>query len=326
MPNLIIDNRPIEVPEGTRVIEAAARTGIVIPRFCFHPALGSLGACRLCAVKFLEGPVKGIKMSCMEEAREGMVVSTTDPEAVDFRRQVIEWLMINHPHDCPVCDAGGECLLQDMTVAGGHGIRRYSGKKRTYLDQDLGAFIQHEMNRCIHCFRCRRFYQDFAGYRDFGALQIASHMYFGRYRDGALENPFSGNIIDLCPTGVLTDKPSRYAGRRWDFERRPTLCLHCSLGCRVIANVRYREVARLEAAYRSDINGYFICDRGRYGFYYSGHPQRPRMAGVRGMEVSLEEALAQAAERLSQTVYQFGKESVGCQGSFRSALETQGML
>ncbi|MGC1402908.1 MAG: 2Fe-2S iron-sulfur cluster-binding protein, partial [Thermodesulfobacteriota bacterium] len=156
MPKLIIDNREIEVPKGTKVIEAAGKLGIVIPRFCFHPALGSLGACRMCAVMFLEGPIKGVEMSCMEEAKEGMVVSTTAPEAVDFRRQVIEWLMMNHPHDCPVCDEGGHCLLQDLTVAGGHGIRRYPGKKRTYNDQDLGVFIQHEMNRCIHCFRCRR--------------------------------------------------------------------------------------------------------------------------------------------------------------------------
>ncbi len=129
MVNLTIDNRPIEVPAGTKVIEAAERLGIIIPRFCYFKALGAVGACRVCAVKFLEGPVKGIQMSCMTNAMDGMVVSTTDPEAVDFRRQVIEWLMINHPHDCPVCDEGGHCLLQDMTVSGGHGRRRYTGQK-----------------------------------------------------------------------------------------------------------------------------------------------------------------------------------------------------
>ena len=231
----------------------------------------------------------------MEEAKEGMVVSTTAPEAIDFRRQVIEWLMINHPHDCPVCDEGGHCLLQDMTVAGGHGIRRYPGKKRTYNDQDLGSFVQHEMNRCIHCYRCRRFYQDFAGYRDYGAMQIGSRMYFGRAEDGPLESPFSGNIIDLCPTGVLTDKPSRYKGRRWDYERSPSLCLHCSLGCRVIASSRYREVVRLESAYSHSVNGYFICDRGRYGFDYTNHSERPRMARIGKDEVRLDRAIREAA-------------------------------
>ncbi|MBE0617756.1 MAG: (2Fe-2S)-binding protein, partial [Proteobacteria bacterium] len=223
MPKLIIDEREILVPEGTKVIEAAERLGITVPRFCYHEALGSVGACRLCAVKFLEGPVKGIQMSCMTDARDGMVVSTTHPDAVAFRRSVIEWLMLNHPHDCPVCDEGGHCLLQDMTVAGGHGIRRYQGTKRTYCDQDLGPFVQHEMNRCIHCWRCRRFYQDHAGYLDLGALQIGSRTYFGRFREGALESPFSGNLIDLCPTGVFTDRPARFKGRRWDFQRAPSI-------------------------------------------------------------------------------------------------------
>lgn len=326
MPHLIIDHLAIEVPKGTKVIEAAAQLGIIIPRFCFHPALGSLGACRLCAVKFMDGPIKGIEMSCMQQARDGMVVSTTDEEVVEFRRQIIEWLMMNHPHDCPVCDAGGHCLLQDLTVAGGQGTRRFLGKKRTYKDQDLGIFIQHEMNRCIHCFRCRRFYQDLAGYRDFGALQIAGRMYFGRFQDGPLESPFSGNLIDLCPTGVLTDKPSRFQGRRWDFQRSPSLCIHCSLGCRVIASARYREVVRLEAGFSEPVNGYFICDRGRYGFYYSHHMKRPRRAMVDQQETSPDEALGLAADSLSQIAHQFGKGAIHCQGSFRSPLETLGAL
>ena len=271
MPKLIIDHRPIEVPDGTKVIAAAEKLGIMIPRFCYHPGLGSFGACRMCAVKFLEGPVKGIEMSCMEEARDGMVVSTTDPEAMEFRRYVIEWLMMNHPLDCPVCDEGGHCLLQDETVSGGHGIRRYLGPKRTYQDQYLGAFVQHEMNRCIQCWRCRNFYQEFAGYRDFGAMQIGNRMYFGRYEDGPLESPFSGNIIDICPTGVLTDKPARFVGRRWDFERAPSLCLHCSLGCNTTGSARYRQMWRQEGRFNEAVNGYFICDRGRYGFAYESH-------------------------------------------------------
>ena len=193
----------------------------MIPRFCYHQALGSLGACRMCAVKFLEGPVKGVEMSCMIEAKDGMVVSTTHPEAVDFRRYVIEWLMLNHPHDCPVCDEGGHCLLQDETVSGGHGLRRYQGLKRTYHDQYLGEFVQHEMNRCIHCWRCRRFYQEFAGYRDLGALQIANRMYFGRFEDGPLESPFAGNLIDICPTGVLYRQTGALSRAALGFSKSP---------------------------------------------------------------------------------------------------------
>jgi NADH-quinone oxidoreductase subunit G len=249
MPHLIIDEQEIEVPKETKVIAAAERLGIMIPRFCYHEALGSVGACRLCAVKFIEGHRKGIDMSCMVEARDGMVVSTTHPEAVAFRRFIIECLMLNHPHDCPVCDEGGHCLLQDETVSGGHGRRRYLGKKRTYEDQDLGPFVQHEMNRCIHCFRCRRFYRDFAGYRDLGVMQIGNREYFGRFESGPLESPFSGNLIDVCPTGVYTDKPARFKGRRWNFERGPSLCLNCSLGCSTTASARYREMVRVEARY-----------------------------------------------------------------------------
>jgi NADH-quinone oxidoreductase subunit G len=325
MPKLKIDGYEIDVPKGMKVIEAASRLGIIIPRFCYHPGLGAVGACRMCAVKFLEGPVKGVQMSCMTEAQDGMVVSTADEEAVDFRKHVIEWLMMNHPHDCPVCDEGGHCLLQDMTVSGGHGIRRYLGEKRTYHDQYLGPFVQHEMNRCIHCWRCRRFYQDFAGYRDLGAMQIGYRTYFGRFGDGPLESPFSGNLIDLCPTGVYTDKPARFKGRRWDFQRGPSLCIHCSLGCHIIASARYREIVRLEAHFSESVNGHFICDRGRFGFYYANHHNRPRWARINAENVSCERALKVMVERLSQIRQQSGPQSIACLGSLRNNLETQGM-
>jgi NADH-quinone oxidoreductase subunit G len=326
MPNLIIDDLQIEVPAGTKVIEAAEQLGIVIPRFCFHKALGSVGACRVCAVKFLQGPVKGVQMSCTTDAMDGMVVSTTDEEAVAFRKCILELLMLNHPHDCPVCDEGGQCLLQDMTVSGGHGIRRYLGKKRTYRDQNLGVFIAHEMNRCIHCYRCSRFYQEFAGYRDLGPTQIANRVYFGRFEDGQLESPFSGNLVDVCPTGVYTDRPARFHGRRWDFERAPSLCIHCSLGCNTITNARYRAVVRVEARLNEAVNGYFICDRGRFGFPYVNHPKRPREPRVNGSASLLEEAVQAAGKRLAGIQDRAGRNAIACLGSGRNSLETQSML
>jgi NADH-quinone oxidoreductase subunit G len=326
MPNLIIDDLHIEVPAGTKVIEAAEQLGIVIPRFCFHKALGSVGACRVCAVKFLQGPVKGVQMSCTTDAMDGMVVSTTDEEAVAFRKCILELLMLNHPHDCPVCDEGGQCLLQDMTVSGGHGIRRYLGKKRTYRDQNLGVFIAHEMNRCIHCYRCSRFYQEFSGYRDLGPTQIANRVYFGRFENGQLESPFSGNLVDVCPTGVYTDRPARFLGRRWDFERAPSLCIHCSLGCNTIANARYRAVVRVEARLNEAVNGYFICDRGRFGFPYANHPKRPREPRVNGSASLLEGAVQAAGKRLGDIQDRAGRNAIACLGSVRSSLETQSML
>ncbi len=322
MPKLIIDNQDVEVATGTKVIDAAEKIGIMIPRFCYHPALGAVGACRVCAVKFMQGPVKGVQMSCMIDAADGMVVSTTDDEAVDFRRHIIEWLMMHHPHDCPVCDVGGHCLLQDMTVSGGHGIRRYPGKKRTHRDQYLGPLVQHEMNRCIQCYRCSRYYQEFSGYRDLGVTGIGNRVYFGRQNDGVLESPFSGNIIDICPTGVYTDKPSRFVGRRWDYERSPSICLNCSLGCHTTVSARYREIVRQEARHSPVVNGYFICDRGRYGFYYASLPDRPRRATIEEAEVPIQDGLTQAADRVADITTQLGAAAVACATSFRSSLET----
>jgi NADH-quinone oxidoreductase subunit G len=323
MPRLTIDNQTVEVPPGTKVIQAAEQLGIQIPRFCYHPALGSVGACRVCAVKVIKGPPEGIQMSCMLEAREGMVVSTTDPEAVDFRRHVIEWLMLNHPHDCPVCDEGGHCLLQDLTVAGGHGRRRYKGPKRTFPDQDLGPLVQHEMNRCIHCYRCVRFYREYAGGKDLGGMGIGARTYFGRASDGPLESPFAGNLIDVCPTGVYTDKPSRFKGRRWDFERAPGICLNCALGCHVTVSARYRQVVRCEARYSPQVNGYFICDRGRYGFTVVSDPARPREARIKDRTVPWPEAVAEIRRRLEAVVADAGPRAVALAVSLDSSLETQ---
>jgi NADH-quinone oxidoreductase subunit G len=326
MPKLTIDNREVEVSAGTKVIEAASLLGIEIPRFCYHPTLGSVGACRVCAVAFEDGPVKGIQMSCMIDAQDGMVVSTTNPEAVDFRRYVLEFLMLHHPHDCPVCDEGGHCLLQDLTVAGNHSIRRYKGLKRTHHNQDLGPLVQHEMNRCIQCYRCSRYYQEFTGYRDLGVMGIGSRVYFGRSASGVLESPFAGNLTDICPTGVYTDKPSRYFGRRWDYQRHPSLCLHCSLGCNLTASARYRRVVRHEARPNLDVNGHFLCDRGRYGYAYASAADRPRQAMAAGCPGPIVDILAGAREAIRQTVAQHGPDSVAVVTSSRTNLETLAVL
>ena len=326
MPELVIDGRSLEVPAGTLVIDAAERLGIMIPRFCYHEALGALGACRMCAVMFVDGPIKGLHMSCMIVAQDGMVVSTDHPRAVRLRRLIIEWLMANHPHDCPVCDEGGHCLLQDETISGNHSLRRYPGRKRTYQDQDLGPFVRQEMNRCIHCYRCSRFYQEYAGGRDFGPMQIANRVFFGRYKDGRLESPFSGNIVDLCPTGVLTDKTARYRARHWDLQRGPQICPHCSLGCNTTASVRYREVVRIQPRVNPEVNGHFLCDRGRFSHGYANLPERPRQARVDGQDTTPDQALAEAFERLSDLARRHGPQSVAVLGSTRCTLETLGML
>jgi NADH-quinone oxidoreductase subunit G len=326
MPKLIIDNMTLEVPPGTSVLEAAKQVGVWIPHFCYHPALGSVGACRLCAMRFLEGPVKGIQMSCMIPAQDGMVVSTIDGEAARMRQLVIEWLMLNHPHDCPVCDEGGECLLQDYTIAGGHGRRRYQGKKRTHLNQNLGPYIEHEMNRCIQCYRCVRFYQDYAGGSDFGVMGSAARVYYGRFAEGKLESPFSGNLVDICPTGVFTDKTARFRARYWDYDMAPSLCPGCSLGCNTIPAARYRELLKTMARKNSAVNGWFICDRGRFGNSPVNDPFRPRTPLIDGAVASWETALDALVLRLGEVLEVYGEGSIAVVGSPRLSLEGNALL
>ncbi len=321
MHTLIIDDIAVTVPDGTNVLEAARSAGITIPHFCWHPALGKAGACRVCAVKIIDGPVKGLQMSCMLPAQDGMVVSTTDDEAVALRRSVIEWLMINHPHDCPVCDEGGECQLQDYTVAGGHGIRRYDGLKRTHVNQHLGEQIEHEMNRCIQCYRCVRFYQEYAGGTDFGVTGRAGSVYFGRQQDGPLESPFSGNLVDICPTGVFTDKTARFRARYWDYDMAPSVCPHCSLGCSTIPMARYRELLKVTARRNDDVNGWFICDRGRFSNAPVNAPDRPRQALVDGQPVTMDAALDALVERLSEFLDLHGPGSLAIVASPRMSHE-----
>ncbi len=321
MPKLTIDGLEVEVPEGLSVLEAAKKLGIVIPHFCYHDALGSVGACRLCAMKFIEGPVKGVQMSCMVKAADGMVVQTADPDAMRVRRMVIEWLMTNHPHDCPVCDEGGMCLLQDYTIAGGHGRRRYKGKKRTYLSQYLGEFIEQEMNRCIQCYRCHRFYRDYAGGEDFGTKRIANQTFFGRFKDGWLASEFSGNLADVCPTGVFTDKTYRFKGRIWELETAPSICPHCALGCNTIPGAKLRELVVIKARENLKVNGWFICDRGRFGYRSLSSQDRPRKFLVNGQAKDKDDAAKAAARIISDTLARHGPGSVAFMGSPRTSVE-----
>jgi NADH-quinone oxidoreductase subunit G len=275
---IYIDDKPYEVREGQNLLQACLSLGFNLPYFCWHPAMHSVGACRQCAVKQFkdEKDTTGrIVMSCMTPAADGTRISIDDPEALKFRKSTIEWLMLNHPHDCPVCDEGGECHLQDMTVMTGHIYRRTRFKKRTYNNQYLGPFVNHEMNRCIQCYRCVRFYNDYAGGRDFSVFACHDHVYFGRHKDGVLENEFSGNLIEICPTGVFTDKTLKeHYTRKWDLQTAPSVCVHCGLGCNTIPGERYRTIRRIQNRYNGDVNGYFICDRGRFGYEFINSDQR----------------------------------------------------
>lgn len=289
-----IDDRAYRVNAEENLLHQCLSLGFDLPYFCWHPALGSVGACRQCAVKQFkdEHDKQGrLVMACMTSASEGARISIHDPEAVAFRAGIIEGLMFNHPHDCPVCDEGGECHLQDMTVMTGHDYRRYRFNKRTFRNQYLGPFLNHEMNRCIQCYRCVRFYREYAGGADFNAFGLRDLVYFGRERDGVLENEFAGNLVEVCPTGVFTDATlKRHYTRKWDLQLAPGVCVHCGLGCNISIGERYGLLRRVVNRYNGEVNGYFLCDRGRYGYEFVNSGDRVRKPKLRGEEIGAEDA------------------------------------
>jgi NADH-quinone oxidoreductase subunit G len=323
---IFIDNVPYAVKEGQNLLQACLGLGFDVPYFCWHPALGSVGACRQCAVKQFkdEHDDRGkIVLACMTPAAEGVRISINDPEALAFRAAVIEWMMINHPHDCPVCDEGGECHLQDMTVLTGHVRRAYPFPKRTFRNQDLGPLIHHEMNRCIHCYRCVRFYREYAGGRDFGAFGSRNRVYFGRAQDGALESEFSGNLVEVCPTGVFTDKTfRRHVSRKWDLQTAPSVCVHCGLGCNTIAGARYGELRRIRNRYNGEVNGYFLCDRGRFGYEFVRGSSRIRRPLLRRNRSSAAEEIDSGAALLKAAEFLGDRSRVIGIGSPRASLES----
>jgi NADH-quinone oxidoreductase subunit G len=318
MATVYVDNKPYQMNADENLLHGCLSQGFKLPYFCWHPALGSVGACRQCAVKQFkdEQDEHGkIVMSCLTPAKDGTRISIADPEAAAFRAGIIEGLMLNHPHDCPVCDEGGECHLQDMTVMAGHDYRRYEFDKRTFRNQNLGPLVNHEMNRCIQCYRCVRYYRDYAGGNDLNAFASRDTVFFGRHEDGVLENEFSGNLVEICPTGVFTDKTLKHHyARKWDQQFAPSVCVHCALGCNTDAGERYGTLRRIVNRYNHEVNGYFLCDRGRFGYEFVNSGRRLRQPLLQGRPNST----AAAQRHLHETV---AKGRVIGIGSPRASLE-----
>ncbi|MBJ7553679.1 NADH-quinone oxidoreductase subunit NuoG [Marinomonas spartinae] len=324
MATIHVDGKEYEVDGADNLLQACLSLGLDVPYFCWHPALGSVGACRQCAVKQYKDAddTRGrLVMSCMAPASDGAYISIEDEEAKAFRENVVEWLMSNHPHDCPVCEEGGNCHLQDMTVMTGHNSRRYRFAKRTHENQELGPFVSHEMNRCIACYRCTRYYKDYADGTDFGVYGANNNVYFGRPESGTLESEFAGNLVEVCPTGVFTDKThtERY-NRKWDMQFAPSICQQCSVGCNISPGERYGEVRRIENRYNGDVNHYFLCDRGRFGYGYTNLETRPKQPftyqGEEQVTLNTEQAVQSASDIIKGSTRVIGI------GSPRASLES----
>ena len=320
MANIWIDQLPFKVQDGQNLLQACLWLGFNLPYFCWHPAMGSVGACRQCAVKLFKdaSDTRGkIVMACMTPAVEGARISIEDAEAAEFRAAIIEGLMLNHPHDCPVCDEGGECHLQDMTVMTGHNYRRYTFEKRTFRNQYLGPFVNHEMNRCIQCYRCVRFYREYAGGTDLNAFALRNIVFFGRDRDGVLESEFAGNLVEVCPTGVFTDATlKRHYTRKWDLQMAPSVCVHCALGCNITAGERYGMLRRLVNRYNGEVNGYFLCDRGRFGYEFVNSERRIRQPLLQNTAATAEDALNRLRRQASGRVIGIGSPRASLESNF----------
>lgn len=285
MPVIQIDGQEYEVNEGDNLLQACLSLGLDLPYFCWHPAMGSIGACRQCALvqyQNAEDQRGRIVMGCMTPVTDGAIISLSGDKAKGFREAIVESLMLNHPHDCPVCAEGGECHLQDMTVMVGHRDRHYRGLKNTHRNQYLGPLIHHEMNRCITCYRCTRYYNDYAGGSDLAAMAAHGHIYFGRHEEGVLQSEFAGNLVEVCPTGVFTDKTLVHEyTRKWDLQSAPSVCTSCAVGCNTLPGERYGKLKRVHNRFNVEVNGYFLCDRGRFGAGFVNDENRFNYPGLR---------------------------------------------
>lgn len=293
MPKIKIDGKEIEVAPGTRVIEACDAEGKDVPRFCYHPGLTPAGNCRMCLVKVSNS--RKLEVSCVYPCSEGLEVTTSGPEVDAGRKAVLEYMLINHPLDCPICDKAGECMLQDNTVEHRDGLTRFVDPKVVKDTKDLGPQIKIWGTRCISCTRCVRFCEEVVGTGELAMTQRGDHQVADVHPEIPLDNPMSLNVVDLCPVGALIDKEFLYASRVWFTNRTDTICSGCSKGCNVVATVHQNDIKRLQPRENHAVNHYWMCDAGRGGTDYVKGPNRLKLH--RGDRKALPGKLAAIAAR-----------------------------
>lgn len=307
-----IDGKKIETEPGSMIIQAADASGVYIPRFCYHKKLSIAANCRMCLVE-VEKIGKPVP-ACATPVSQGMKIFTKSEKALAAQRAVMEFLLINHPLDCPICDQGGECELQDLALGYGDDISRYAERKRAVDDENLGSLIATDMTRCIHCTRCVRFGAEVAGMRELGTVWRGEHMEIKTYVDKSLVSEVSGNIIDLCPVGALTSKPYRFTARAWELQQRPAIAPHDCLGSNLNVHVRRQEVMRVVPRTNEAINETWLSDRDR--FSYTGLNSDDRLLqpmvkrDERWHEVSWEDALTYVKANLQKSIAAHGPEQL----------------
>ena len=324
MVEIELDGKKVEVLEGSMVMHAAEKAGTYIPHFCYHKKLSIAANCRMCLVDVEKAPKP--MPACATPVTQGMIVRTKSDKAIKAQESVMEFLLINHPLDCPICDQGGECQLQDLAVGYGGSKSRYEEEKRVVFHKDVGPLISmQEMSRCIHCTRCVRFGQEVAGVMELGMSHRGEHAEIETFVGQSVDSELSGNMIDICPVGALTSKPFRYSARTWELSRRKSIAPHDSSGANLVVQVKNNEVLRVVPLENEDVNECWIADRDRVSYEALNSADRLRAPmikqGGEWKEVDWQTALEYVANGLSQISKDHGASSIGALVSPHSTLE-----
>ena len=324
MVEIQLDGQKVEVVEGSTVMHAAEKAGTYIPHFCYHKKLSIAANCRMCLVDVEKAPKP--MPACATPVTQGMIVHTKNDKAIKAQKGVMEFLLINHPLDCPICDQGGECQLQDLAVGYGAGESRYQEEKRMVFHKDVGPLVSmQEMSRCIHCTRCVRFGQELAGVMELGMSHRGEHAEIETFVGMSVDSELSGNMIDLCPVGALTSKPFRYSARTWELSRRKSVSPHDSTGANLIVQVKHDKVMRVLPLENEAVNECWIADRDRFSYEALNTDERltrPMLKqGGEWKTVDWQTALEYVANGLKQIKSEYGAESIGTLASPHSTLE-----
>ena len=313
MVNIEVNGIPLQAPKGSMIIEATDKAGIEIPRFCYHPKLSIAANCRMCLVDVEKMP-KPVP-ACATPVMEGMRVYTASKRALDAQHGVMEFLLINHPLDCPICDQGGECELQDQSMGYGRSVSRFVERKRVVKDKNVGPLIQTEMTRCIHCTRCIRFLDEIAGTHEMGGAGRGDRLEVGTVVQNSIDSELSGNVIDLCPVGALTNKPFRFAARAWELMARPSIALHDGVGSHLYYHTRRGDVLRAVPRDAESLNENWLADRDRYslhGLYSEDRVLAPKVKqDGEWRDVSWDEAIDTVASILRDSAQAHGADQTG---------------
>ena len=323
MVNIEIDGKQVSVPKGSTIMDGAKQIGVYIPHFCYHKKLSIAANCRMCLVQVEKAP-KPLP-ACATPVMDGMKVYTHSQQAITAQKGVMEFLLINHPLDCPICDQGGECQLQDLAVGYGSSGSRYTEAKRVVVNKNLGPLISTDMTRCIHCTRCVRFGQEIAGIMELGMSGRGEHSEILSFVGKTVDSELSGNVIDLCPVGALVSKPFRYSARTWELSRRKSISPHCGLGSNLIVQVKQNRVMRILPRENEEINECWLSDKDR--FSYEGLNSEDRLSkpmikrNNQWITCDWQEALLFVVQNLKACVSQYGGRAIGALGSPHSTLE-----